>query len=404
MISLAILRLRRRTLPVAARRPLLSALLIAVLQHPLAASAAELPLIPMSPAQGQALGIRTQTPALAQEGAATGLPAQVVVPPGQLQALAAPLAGLITQVNVVPGQALKRGQPLARLAAPGLLALGRELLQARQQAELAERSLARDEQLFQEGIIAEARVQATRAAQAQARAVLAEKRAELRLAGSDETLLSRAGSELHPELAIAAPFDGVVMEVQATPGQRVDQAALLFTMARLAPLALDIQVPVALSGRLQPGLPVSVRREGSGAVPEGRVQQVGAQVSGSSQTIQVRALLDRNLGSLRPGEAVEARIQLPATSSPGTTVQLPGSALIQQGKQSYVFVAGEKQGKPGFYPLAVERVAQNGGDVLVRPQSLPPVWPAPVAVAGVAALKAAWSEAASPEGTAQGGR
>ena len=140
--------------------------------------------IALAPAQAKALGVETRPLAAADTGSAAGLPAKVVVPVEQMRVVAAPLAGLLTQVGAVAGQTVKKGQMLARLASPGLLQVQRDYLQARQQADLAQRSLARDEQLFKEGIIAEARLQASRASQAQAAVAARELQAELRIAGA----------------------------------------------------------------------------------------------------------------------------------------------------------------------------------------------------------------------------
>lgn len=343
--------------------------------------------ITLAPAQAKALGVETRPLAAADTGSAAGLPAKVVVPVEQMRVVAAPLAGLLTQVGAVAGQTVKKGQMLARLASPGLLQVQRDYLQARQQADLAQRSLARDEQLFKEGIIAEARLQASRASQAQAAVAARELQAELRIAGA-----TAGGGSLTPEVAVSAPLDGVVLEASAAVGSRVEAATALFTVAQLNPLWLEIQAPAALAGNLKEGAAVRI----AGSEASGKLINVGRQISPGSQTVTLRARMDAGLDSLHPGQMVEATVaaapQASATAGKSATYRIPQAAVVRQAGQAWVFVqtAGAR---PGFQATPVSVAGNAGADVLVSGSAL--AANAAVAVKGVSALKSAWSTAAS---------
>ena len=341
----------------------------------------------LAPAQAKALGVETRPLAAADTGSAAGLPAKVVVPVEQMRVVAAPLAGLLTQVGTVAGQTVKKGQMLARLASPGLLQVQRDYLQAKQQADLAQRSLARDEQLFKEGIIAEARLQASRASQAQAAVAARELQAELRIAGA-----TAGGGSLTPEVAVSAPLDGVVLEASAAVGSRVEAATALFTVAQLNPLWLEIQAPAALAGNLKEGAAVRI----AGSEASGKLINVGRQISPGSQTVTLRARMDAGLDSLHPGQMVEATVaaapQAGATAGKNATYRIPQAAVVRQAGQAWVFVqmAGAR---PGFQATPVSVAGNAGADVLVSGSAL--AANAAVAVKGVSALKSAWSTAAS---------
>lgn len=343
--------------------------------------------IALAPAQAKALGVETRPLAAADTGSAAGLPAKVVVPVEQMRVVAAPLAGLLTQVGAVAGQTVKKGQMLARLASPSLLQVQRDYLQARQQADLAQRSLARDEQLFKEGIIAEARLQASRASQAQAAVAARELQAELRIAGA-----TAGGGSLTPEVAVSAPLDGVVLEASAAVGSRVEAATALFTVAQLNPLWLEIQAPAALAGNLKEGAAVRI----AGSEASGKLINVGRQISPGSQTVTLRARMDAGLDSLHPGQMVEATVaaapQAGATAGKSATYRIPQAAVVRQAGQAWVFVqtAGAR---PGFQATPVSVAGNAGADVLVSGSAL--AANAAVAVKGVSALKSAWSTAAS---------
>jgi RND family efflux transporter MFP subunit len=360
-------------LPVLARIPkgfvrLVGALALA---WPLLSGAAE-GMVAVSPAQIQALGIESAPLAAPGSGRIT-LPAQVTLPNDQVHVVSAPLPAVVLQLAVAPGDAVKRGQTLARLGGAPILEAQREYLQAAAQANLAAQNARRDELLFREGIIAESRYQTTRALHAQAAALLAEKRQALKLAGADDRA---AAPGLSGVVEVRAPADGVVLEQGVAVGQRVDQTALIYRIARLAPLTLEVQLPVALAAQLREGAAVRV----PAAQAAGRVIALGHQV-GPNQTVALRALITDGAGGLRPGQFVEAAVELPPPA-PGTW-RVPQAALVRQQEQLYVFV--EVPG--GFRTQVVKLIAQAGDTALV---SGPFQGGERVAVKGVAALKASW--------------
>jgi RND family efflux transporter MFP subunit len=343
---------------------------------PMWVSAAEPAWAPvkLSAEQSKALGVTTQGVQAASDGAAVaGLPALVVVPNGQLRVIAAPAPALVEQLLVAPGETVKRGQALGKLASPQLLEWQRDARQAQAQATLTQQALARDEALFKEGIIAEARLQATQAAHSQAAALLAERQGLLGLSGAG----SGGGTAV-----LRAPFDGVILEQLATVGQRVEAAAPLFKLGQLKPLWLEIQAPAALAASLQPGAVVQVPAVGA----KGKLLQVGRQVS-SGQTLTLRASIDQNADKLVPGQMVEASVASAAgtdskADNKGEVLwRVPTAAIWRQQNQTYVFVAG----KDGFVARAVTVKGSAGSDSLLAGGFSQGET---VAVSGVSSLKA----------------
>ena len=369
-------------------RSSLATLLCCLLAAP-AGAADQAALLPLSAQQAKALGIESETLARAGAGIAAGLPAEVRVPNEQLRIVAAPLPGMLTGIEVAAGQSVKKGQALARIASPSLLGAERDFLQAAQAAQLAAQAARRDEQLFAEGIIAEARVQATRTSHEQAQVALAARREELRLAGvSEAALLSlQQQRRLPSEVLITAPIAGVVLEQSVQPGERVEAAAALFRIGRLSPLWVEIQVPAALAAELREGLAVSVPVNGVAAA-SGRVINVGRQIGSGSQTVTVRARLDRGSERLSPGQMVEASIDIPVggvDAREGAGFRVPQSALARFDAGVHVFVAeGE-----GFRPQPVEVIGHAGDYVLVRSPALDAK--TRIAVKGLSSLKSAWT-------------
>lgn len=323
--------------------------------------------------QLKSLNVEVAQPESGAAGGRAGLPGRVVVPVDQMRVVAAPVAGMVEMLAVAPGAAVKRGQVVAQLASPQALELQRDALQAGSQAQLAQQNLKRDEQLFAEGLIAESRLQASRAAAAQAGALASERRQGLSLAGA-------AAGKVGGPLALLAPIDGVVLEQSANVGQRLEASAPIYRIAKLSPLWLEIQAPLALAGALKVGLPVRV----AGTAAKGKLIAVGRAVEAGSQSVILRAAVDSGADDLRPGQALEVELD----AAPGSGARLPASALVRHQGKALVFVqAGSDAKGTAFRPQTVRVLGQSGDSVVVEGLKAGEA----VAVRGVSGLKAIWS-------------
>lgn len=334
-------------------------------------------LISINPTQRAALRIAT-APITAHAGAiGVGMPATVIVPPGQEHIVAAPVAGLITAVQASPGDTVRAGQALAVLRSEAIVAGQREVAQTASQLQLAETVAERDAALFKEGIIPESRLQAAHAARAQARAAMAERRAWLRLIGlsAKDIQAVERGERLVDSVTLTAPIAGVVLERSAVPGARVEAAVPLFRVARLDPLWLEIQAPAEVAALAKRGQKVVV----PGRRAEGTLTAVGRSV-GAAQTVTLRAEIRDPQGELRLNQNVEARIEGLAGAKQW---RVSARAIVRHQGQSYVFV--ERPG--GFEPEPVKVLSQQAQSAALDGAF---AGDEQVVVEGVSALKAAW--------------
>lgn len=333
------------------------------------ASAAAADSLALQAGQIRALGIETAA-GNGAAGAAGRLPARVLVPNAQIRIVAAPVAGMVAQLAVAPGMSVRRGQAVAQLASPQALELQRDALQAGSQSALLQQNLKRDEALFAEGLIAESRLQATRAAAAQAGAQAEQSRQSLALTGA-------APGKMGGPLTLTAPIDGVVLEQGAQLGQRVEASTPLYTIARLAPLWLEIQAPLELAATLREGQALRI----AGSEIAGKLIAVGRAVDAASQTVLLRAEVAKGADSLRPGQVCEVEI----AAGNGTLRRLPAAALARIDGKPVVFVqtVGDAQGAQ-FAIKPVRLVSQGGDGVTVDGLAANE----PVVVKGVSGLKA----------------
>jgi RND family efflux transporter MFP subunit len=329
--------------------------------------------IKLSPAQALQAGILTATLAEQKSAASLRLPAQVVVPPSQIEVVAAAVPAMVAVVRVAYGDAVKKGQPLLRLQGGQLLELQRDHLSARAQAQLATENRRRDEALFADGIIAQSRLSATLVAEQQAAALAAEKRRALQQAGMGES-----STEVTGVAELRAPFDGMVLEASAQPGQRVDAMTPLLKLGRLAPLWLEIQATPAQAAGIAPGDAVSI----AGCAQTGRVIMVAPQMQAASQSLLIRAEMRKPEGCIRPFQYLQAEIRS-ARQPDEKTWRLPAAALIRHQGQVWIFV--EVAG--GFRPVAVKLLDEASDTALV---AVDLAGETRFAVKGAATLKASW--------------
>src|SRR5450830_1884676 len=297
------------------------------------AQAAE--LLKLSPAQAEAAHLRTQvaqTASTANTGANLVLQGTVMLPSQATDLVSAPVGGVVQAVLVSPGQSVRAGTPVARLLSPQLVEWQRDWLQADTHAQLARERLQRDEQLFAEGIIAEQRLRETR---------------------------------------------GQVLELSATPGQRLDAGMPVARLARAGLLSIEVQASQQQLGWLKVGDPLKV----DGCKTPARLAAITPQVSSASQAALLRADFSGNENCLRVNQFVQlhAAATLPATGA----ISVPTAALVQHEGQPHVFVKRAQ----GYEPVAVRTGAAGGTQITVL---IGLKAGDEVVVQGTAALKGLW--------------
>lgn len=333
---------------------------------------------PVSAAQMQSLGVTLLK--LDRPGPIPGMthPARVVLPPSQEQVASAPFDGVVDRLLVGANDPVTAGQALLRLSSPAYGELQLRLLEAAGKRRLSHQTLARERQLFAEGIIPERRVLEAELAESSDAARMRQAEAALRLAGADASTLKRigAGGRLDDGLVVRARSAGVVLAVDVKPGQRVKEADPLVRVASLRVLWLDIQVPADRQSKIPSGggvITVSGRDLAAEAL------SVGA-VVGDSQTVVLRARVTRGAERLRPGEVVQARVPFAVHESAWA---VPLQAVVRRDDQAYVFV----RSATGFVATPVAIVSSAGQSVQVAGALRSGQ---EIAVSSVIALKAAW--------------
>lgn len=317
--------------------------------------------------QTRSMGVRFM-PVSPAETLEVGTHARVVFRTDAQYVVAAPYAGMVTRIVVSIGQKVTEGQPLATFVSPQLFEASRALTEATSQARLAQQALARDHALYDDGIIAASRWQATQARAVEASAMAKARQADIASAG---IALTQPGNEAQ----LVSRRGGIVSEVSVVPGARVEAAAPLFRIVDPSALELDLlfgrDLPVPTAGDQ-----VDIVRRGA----SGTVIGIAPTVDGTAG-VRVRASLERR-GDLRVGESINVTVRLRAATGKHShgLLRVPAAAV------AYV------RGVPGLF-VATERgvrfqevtVASTDDSTAVVQAPLPAE--ARVAVEGVGALK-----------------
>ncbi len=333
--------------------------------------------VALSHAQQESYGIITASLQTAMAVLGARYPAEVVVPNTQLQVVSALQGGLVEALMVAEGDQVIKGQMLARLQSPGLLELQRDLLQTLIQLNLARSTLNRDKQLLDEGIIPKRRYLESRSAWQALITQKEQQEATLQFSGMSEEAISdlEKSRKLNSALTVTAPFDGVILEQMAIPGQKLDAADPLFQIGQLSPLWLEIHVPIEVVRNVATGEMIAIPEIGL----EGEIITIGRKVHAADQGTLIRAIVKDNIEQLRPGQLVQARIAQKTDEQQRYFV--PRKAIIRLDQTTMVFMEIEE----GFEAIEIDIVGSHEGQQIIT--SHEPIT-APIVISGAVTLKA----------------
>jgi RND family efflux transporter MFP subunit len=235
-----------------------------------------------------------------------------------------------------------------------LLGLHRDGILARAEMDTAEADFR----------VAEARYQEALEEVRNRRALVAERRTQLRIA---EQQLADA--------TLRAPFDGVVRERHLSIGAYLDVGAAVVTIVRMHPLRLRLTIPEREGASVVAGQTVRLRAEGEGATHTGTIVRLSPAVDEATRTLLVEAEVRNQDHALRPGAFASAEI---VVEPERPAVLVPDSAVLTFAGVTKVFTvadgrAVERRIRPGRHVEGRVEVLEGlaaGEPVVAQPGSL----------------------------------
>jgi RND family efflux transporter MFP subunit len=301
----------------------------------------------------------------------------------------AQVGGSLLQTYADQGQAVRAGQTLARIEAGGLqdvyLSARAGVTAASNNADIANRELARSQTLLAAGAIAQRDIEQARRAAISANAALADARARL------ATAQKQVGNT-----NVTSPMSGIVSERPVSAGDVVQPGAALFTVVDPSSMRLEGSVPSEALTQVRVGAPVTFTVNGyPGRTFTGRVTRVNPTADPATRQVRVfisipnaegrlvgglfangRLAADSRTGLVAPASAVDARSNIPAVYRiKGSKVQrVPVQlGLRDEGSEKIEIVSGVQAGDTlllgaaqGITPGTIVKVSAPSDKPLAR--------------------------------------
>ena len=314
--------------------------------------------LPMDDRGIRAAGIATVLIERERGGTDLLLPGTVAIPQQQIRVIAAPAGGLVEEMLVAADEPVKSGQPIAKLRSPAIVEAQRQFLAAIADEALSSDRLRRSQLLFDGKALPERDLRVAQTEAVQAKSRLDERTQILSLMGMTESEVDslRDARRIFPTVTLFSPMNGTITVRHVGPGERIEPAAPVFTVAVLDPLWVNIQVPAARLANITVGSAVTLPAQDA----RGHIIRIGRTVESTTQSTIVVAEISSNNGAVRPGLAVSASVHI--ESNGGNEWSVPASAVVRHRDRSWVFV----RSKEGFQARPVQVVSEGAHGVLIR--------------------------------------
>lgn len=248
--------------------------------------------------------------------------------------------GKLQQRLVDVGQTVKAGQVLAVLDPQDYLANAQaasaQFLAAQSQRDLALADLRRYQSLREQGFISAAELERHQVALKAAEAGLKQAQAAASVQGNQAAYTR-----------LVADADGVIVGVDAEPGQVLAAGTPVVRLARQGPRDAVFAVPEGQLPQVKIGQEVWVRLWSNSEKTErlqAKVREIGASADPLTRTYTVKAGLVQGGAALGATATVQWPLSDQSTAMAGT-VRLPMSAVWQQGQNSAVWVFDAEHSK-----------------------------------------------------------
>lgn len=235
--------------------------------------------------------------------------------PGGRASLVAPIEARLVAIDTPVGSAVRQGQSILRFSPGPTAAL--EIAKARNDAQVANAAYARALRMRGDGLMSDADVETTRAAQASANAAV-------------HSLAGRS-------LVLKAPIAGHVKAITAVPGDIVAGGTTVGSVSGNGAARARFGIDPTLVRNLKAGARVILSRAGGMDSIGSTIVTVDPVVDAQSKLASVYAALPAS-SPIRPGETLTGRVALSASAS---FLAIPYGALLDDAGQPYVFVVAK---------------------------------------------------------------
>ncbi len=249
------------------------------------------------------------------------------------------VAGRIERLNINSvGAIVSKGKPVAEVYSPDLVAAQQEYLLAIKSRNQLNNSSFTSIAQNGEGLVAAAK----------------ERLLLLGVKASQIAALERNGNPTM-RLPVFSPFSGVVIEKMVQQGQYVSAGEVLFNIADLSSIWVELEIYENESPYVHVGQQVEIRSQ---SLPQssftGRISFIYPFLDPKTRTLKARVEMANPGITLKPDMFVNAIIKQPLDSS----IVVPVTAVMDTGKRQVVWV----ESAPGSFESREVRVGQRSND------------------------------------------
>jgi cobalt-zinc-cadmium efflux system membrane fusion protein len=267
------------------------------------------------------------------------------------------IGGPVARILVFPGQQVSAGQPMLYVSSPDYAQLRTNYLKAGAAYQLALKSYARSEELYEHGARALADLEQAQSTRDQAQGDLQSADQALKVLGLNSEQVLKA--PVSPDIAVFAPIAGEVVERLASPGQVLQAGATqVFTISNMNTVWVLANVYEHDLGFVRVGDAVAIQTDAYPTTFHGKISFISPALDATSRTLQVRIVTDNPGGNLKKDMYVTAIVQAGVIENALTA---PDAALLRTAEnEPFVYVV-EDPAKPNQFSQRVVSVGESQG-------------------------------------------
>jgi cobalt-zinc-cadmium efflux system membrane fusion protein len=262
---------------------------------------------------------------------------QVKVDEERVTRIGAPVTGRISDIRAQLGSRVQAGEVLATINSTELGQAQLAFLKSASQMQLQGRAVERAKALLAADVIGSAELQRREGELQSAEAEMRAAADQLRVLGMSRAALDKLAStrQINSVTPITATLTGTVIERKVTPGQVVQPADTVFTVADLSVVWVVAEVPEQQSSLIKVGEEVQIELS---ALPMrdivGRLIFISDIVNPETRTVTIRTQVKNADRALKPAMLATMQIK----SAPLAMLGVPVAAVVRDGTRDFVYV------------------------------------------------------------------
>jgi cobalt-zinc-cadmium efflux system membrane fusion protein len=304
--------------------------------------------------------VTTEVPIEMGIGSVVRVTGTVEVPPQNKTAISFPFGGFVKSVPVLDGMSVKKGQVLVTVEDPLLIELQQDYLEASSQLEYLKQEYDRQKSLGDQQVNSGKTVQQAKSNYMSTLARCKGMKLKLEMAGLSPSNVAQGN--LQREVAIRAPFNGMVTKMNAAIGHYVTPQEVLLEIIDLKHCHIELFVFERDIQALKIGQKVHLKLANDLNEKKGTIFLIGKEI-GENRMVKVHCHLDNEDPTMIPGSFVNAEIDLSGSKE----LTVPSDAIVKYNGKDVVFWKTKSSNKGAVFSMKeVTVVGEENGRTAFR--------------------------------------